>query len=128
MLEQPQYQSFVTGLPVGIEYVVEDPESGESFAFSGTAGEALLYAIATLYDAVLPDGQLLETTQINYLGIASIQMTVAGGRPIVWCCQRPEDADALRALLGGYEAALRTRFPDGRIEVRAVPSDGAAAT
>lgn len=122
LLEQPQYQAFVTGLPVGVGHVVEDPDSGESFEFAGRDQDGLIYAIATLYDGVLPDGQLLETTQINYLGIAGLQMKLAGGRPIVWYCQRPQDADALRALLEDYRGAFSTRYPDGRITVRAMPA------
>ena len=122
MLTETEYQTFVTGYPRGVVYAVENPDTGDTFDFAGFADGRLVHTVASLYDAVQPDGSLSAETQEVYLGLASLQLKGAAGTPIRWVCQRPDDADALRNLLRDFEPELGKIAPLGSIEVIDVPA------
>ncbi|WP_134323893.1 hypothetical protein [Cumulibacter soli] len=121
MLSETDYRTYVTGYPTGVVYAVENPDTGDQFDFAGIADGELVYTVASLYDAVQPDGSLLTETAELYLGLAALQMKAAAGTTVLWACQFQSDADALARLLSEYDEALRAAAPLAAIDVRAVP-------
>ncbi|WIY82505.1 hypothetical protein [Propionimicrobium sp. PCR01-08-3] len=122
MLNQSDYQRAITGLPPGAVYAVTAPDGVETFDFSGYVDGYLVFAIATLFDAVDDNGELDAAATELYLGLAGIQLRVANGYPVLWACQRKGDVEALTALLQRFGAGLRKLHPVGKIAVQHVPA------
>ncbi|GAB3313099.1 hypothetical protein EK0264_11575 [Epidermidibacterium keratini] len=99
-LNAEEYNEFITGLPDGITYQVQDPVTKLMYDFDGFANGHLIWTIANFdkqFDAVV--GPLPGGIEQAYIESARLQDAVRQGYPIMWCVQKPQDVERLRAVL-----------------------------
>ncbi|MFD0556885.1 hypothetical protein FB566_2138 [Stackebrandtia endophytica] len=124
-----QYRTALTGMYGSTVLTVRDPAGDRTAQFCGMRGDALtvdflaLESVSGLPAKVDDTGALTPEAITGLIADARNQVAVAAGRPVLWACERAQDADVLGRLFDGPLADLRADAGTAGIEVAHLPYD-----
>ncbi|CAM3414048.1 hypothetical protein [Stackebrandtia soli] len=122
-----QYGTALTGMYQGATLVVDELGGDRSARFDGIRGDSLTIGFVTLealsgFPAQIDDsGELTPEATARFIADARTQVAVAAGRPVLWACERAQDANVLDRLFDGPLADLRAGPGTVGIEVAHLP-------
>lgn len=111
-----KYKERMTGLPRGIEYRVEEPETGLVYFFDAFMEGHLIYTVhdfAHHFDPDLANVAREDVFKAAYVDAARLQLIVAQGFPISWLVQEASDVQKIQLALmqAGFDSITVVHMP-----------------